>query len=310
MNKYAASQWIKERSRELGFSRIGIARADELTKEKNQLKEWLNRGYHGEMSYMENYLDKRTDPRILVEGTKSIVVVTYNYHNPTPRSDNTYKISQYAYGKDYHFVMKDKLKTLFADIDREVAPIQGRIFVDSAPVMEREWAQRSGVGWQGKNTLIIHPNAGSYFFLGELLIDIELVYDEPIRDYCGTCRRCIDACPTNAIDEKGYLLDGSKCISYSTIEKKGPIPESFEGKMEDWIFGCDICQEVCPWNRFSTPHREPEFAPPTDLLHMTKSQWENLTKEKFQELFRKSPVKRTKYEGMMRNIEFAKKSQS
>ncbi|MBY5956540.1 tRNA epoxyqueuosine(34) reductase QueG [Membranicola marinus] len=310
MNKHHASKWIKQRSRELGFSRIGIAKAEELTEEKKQLREWLNRGYHGEMSYMENYFEKRTDPTLLVEGTKSIIVLTYNYHNPAPRHPDSYKISQYAYGKDYHWVMKEKLKTLLADIDREIAPTSGRVFVDSAPVMESEWAQRAGVGWQGKNTLIIHPKAGSYFFLGEVLVDIELAYDQPIQDYCGTCRRCIDACPTDAIDENGYLLDGSKCISFSTIEKKGPIPETFEGKMEDWIFGCDICQEVCPWNRFSTPHDEPAFDPHPDLLSLSKEEWQNLSRERFQELFRKSPVKRTKYEGLKRNIEFIAERES
>jgi len=304
VNKHTASKWIKQRARELGFSRVGIAKAEELTEEKKQLREWLNRGYHGEMSYMENYFEKRTDPRLLVEGTKSIIVLTYNYHNPAPRNPDSYKISQYAYGQDYHWVMKEKLRTLLTDIDREISPVSGRVFVDSAPVMESEWAQRAGVGWQGKNTLIIHPKAGSYFFLGEVLVDIELAYDQPIQDYCGTCRRCIDACPTNAIDEDGYLLDGSKCISYSTIEKKGSIPDSFKGKMEDWIFGCDICQEVCPWNRFSTPHDEEAFEPHPDLLSLSKTEWRSISRERFQELFRKSPVKRTKYEGLKRNIEF------
>lgn len=304
MNKHSASKWIKERGRELGFSQIGIAKAEELTEEKSQLREWLNRGYHGEMGYMENYFEKRTDPRKLVEGTRSVIVLTYNYHNPISREENTYKISQYAYGKDYHGVMKKKLKTLLADMNENIGPVKGRVFVDSAPVMERDWARKAGVGWTGKNTLLIHPRSGSYFFLGEIMVDIPLVYDEPIQDYCGTCRKCIDACPTDAINEEGYLLDGSTCISYATIEKKGTIPAEFSQHMEDWIFGCDICQEVCPWNRFSTPHDEPEFAPHPDLLALTKKEWQNLSREDFQKIFRKSPVKRTKYEGLKRNIEF------
>lgn len=304
MDKHTASKWIKKRGRELGFSQIGIARAEELTEEKSHLREWLNLDYQGEMSYMENYFEKRTDPRLLVEGTKSIIVLTYNYHNPVQQNQDSYKISQYAYGEDYHWVMKKKLKTLLEDIHRDVTPVNGRVFVDSAPVMEREWAKRAGIGWTGKNTLLIHPRSGSYFFLGEIFIDIELAYDAPIQDYCGTCRRCIDACPTDAIDEAGYLLDGSKCISYATIEKKGAIPEEFNEKMEDWIFGCDICQEVCPWNRFSTPHEEPAFEPHPDLLTMSKEKWQKLSREEFQEIFRKSPVKRTKYEGLKRNIQF------
>jgi len=308
VNKFEVTNWIKRRARELGFSRVGIAKAEELTEEGARLKEWLNRGYHGEMSYMGNHFEKRIDPRKLVEGTKSIVVLAYNYFKPSPTNTDTYKISKYAYGKDYHFVLKDKMRTLFQEINDHVTPVNGRVFTDSAPVMESEWAQRAGVGWQGKNTLIIHPKEGSYFFLGELMLDIELVYDDPIRDYCGTCTRCIDACPTDAIDKDGYLLDGSKCISYATIEKRGPLPEYFKGKMEDWIFGCDICQEVCPWNRFSTPHEEPEFEPHPDLLNLSKEEWKNLSRESFQEIFRKSPVKRTKYEGLKRNIDFVEKT--
>lgn len=308
MDKHAASRWIKQRGRELGFSRVGIARADELTEERKQLREWLNRGYHGEMSYMENFFEKRTDPRLLVEGSKSIIVLAYNYHSPVNRTPETYKISQYAYGQDYHWIMKRNLKELLADIDSEWGPVNGRVFVDSAPVMERAWAERAGIGWAGKNTLLIDPKSGSYFFLGEVMIDIELAYDQPIQDYCGTCRRCIDACPTDAIDEEGYLLDGSKCISYATIEKKGSIPEHFEDRMEGWIFGCDICQEVCPWNRFSTPHDEPAFEPHPDLLSLTKEDWEELTRDQFREIFRKSPVKRTKFEGLKRNIAFVERS--
>lgn len=307
LDQYAASRWIKEKGKELGFSRIGIAKAEELTEERKQLREWLNRGYHGEMTYMENYLEKRTDPRLLVEGTRSVIVLAYNYYPTENPPDDSFKISRYAYGKDYHWILKGKLKELLNQIDQQYGPVSGRVFVDSAPVMERTWAARAGIGWTGKNTLLIHPREGSYFFLGEIMVDMELAYDQPIQDYCGTCRRCIDACPTDAIDQEGYLLDGSKCISYATIEKKGAIPDHFEGRMENWIFGCDICQEVCPWNRFSTPHSEPDFEPHPDLLKMTRDEWNELPREQFQELFRKSPVKRTKYEGLKRNIEFTSK---
>ncbi len=261
------------------------------------------------MAYLENHFDKRLDPRKLVPGAKTVVSLLFNHHNPEKQSDpQAPKISQYAYGRDYHFVLKKKLRELLHWLQDEAGPVQGRCFVDSAPVMEREWAKRAGNGWIGKNTLLIHPKAGSYFFLAELIIDLELPPDEPMRDYCGTCTRCIDACPTDAISPQGYIVDGSRCISYLTIELKEAIPTAFEGKMENWMFGCDICQEVCPWNRFAKRHDEPEFEPHPDLLDKSASEWEEITEAVFQELFRKSAVKRTKFRGLKRNIAFLKNS--
>ena len=304
-------QQIKEKIQQevyrLGFSYIGVAKAAFMEEEAQRLEDWLNRGQHGKMAYMANHFDKRVDPRELVPGAKSVISLLYNYHNPALQQDpNAPKISQYAYGKDYHFVIKDKLKQLFQFIQDEIGAIEGRVFVDSAPVMERDWARRSGNGWMGKHTLLIHPKAGSYFFLAELISDLELPPDPPMKDYCGTCTRCIDACPTEAIAEEGYQLDASKCISYLTIELKEAIPTSFSGQMENWMFGCDICQQVCPWNRFATPHNEPDFEPHPDLLQMRKQDWEELTEETFRKVFKKSAVKRTKFSGLTRNIAFLK----
>jgi len=301
------SRQLKDRARELGFAFTGIARAAFMEEEARRLESWLEGGRHGRMSYMERYFDKRVDPTKLVPGAKSVVSLMYNYHNPEkPRDPDAPKVSQYAYGKDYHHVLKPKLKSLLQWLQEEVGEVNGRVFVDSAPMLERDWARRSGIGWVGKNTLLIHPRAGSYFFLAELIIDLELAYDAPIKDYCGTCTRCIDACPTDAISPQGYLLDAAKCISYLTIELRDAIPEDFSGKMDNWMFGCDICQEVCPWNRFSTRHREPAFEPHPDLLDLSRHEWEELTEELFRELFRHSAVKRAKYKGLMRNIRFLK----
>jgi epoxyqueuosine reductase len=233
------------------------------------------------------------------------VSLLYNYHNPErPADPQAPRIAQYAYGEDYHFVLKRKLRSLVAAIREEIGAVEGRVFVDSAPVLERDWARRSGVGWVGKNTLLIHPRAGSYFFLAELIIDLDLAPDGPMKDYCGTCRRCIEACPTEAIAPEGYILDGSKCISYLTIELKSAIPEEFAGKFENWMFGCDICQEVCPWNRFAQRHAEPAFEPHPDLLDMRQADWQELSEEVFRKIFRKSAVKRTKYQGLKRNLAF------
>lgn len=302
------THFLKQRAYQLGFDFVGISAATELSEEARQLEQWLNRGFHGKMSYMENHFDKRIDPRKLVEGAKSVVTLLYNYHTSEKQyDDNAPKISKYAYGTDYHYVIKDKLKQLLNDLTEKVGHINGRCFVDSAPVLEREWAKRSGTGWLGKNTLLIHPKQGSYFFLAELIIDIPLDYDSPMKDYCGTCRRCIDACPTEAIAPSGFLLDASKCISYVTIELKEAIPDTFAGKMDNWMYGCDICQEVCPWNRFAKQHQEPAFAPKPQLLEMTKEDWQEITQDVFSQLFSKSAVKRTKYEGLIRNIEFLKK---
>jgi len=299
---------FRAEAQRLGFSFVGIAKAERLDAEARRLEEWLNLGQHGQMGYMENHFEKRVDPRKLVPGAKTVITLTYNYFPKEEQHDpEAPKLARYAYGKDYHFVLKPKLKTLLQWMQEHIGAINGRCFVDSAPVMEREWARRSGVGWQGKNTLIIHPKAGSYFFLAMLIVDCELQTDQPIKDYCGTCTRCIDACPTDAISPEGYLLDASKCISYLTIELKDAIPDEFAGKMENWMFGCDICQEVCPWNRFSQAHDEPAFEPHPDLLDMSKADWEELTEETFREVFRKSAVKRTKYKGLQRNLAFLKK---
>lgn len=307
LDKVIITNKIKDKAIELGFAGIGISKAERLDVAADRLQNWLDKGFHGEMAYMANHFEKRVDPSQLVEGAKSVVSLMYNYHTTDEQTDDSApKISKYARGKDYHFVLKDKLKILFNFINDEITPITGRIFTDSAPVLERDWAVRSGLGWRGKHTLMVNPKKGSYFFLAELIIDLDLQYDSSMKDYCGTCTRCIDVCPTNAIDSKGYEMDGSKCISFLTIELKGEIPKEFEGKMDNWMFGCDACQDVCPWNRFSTPHQEPEFSPHPDLLKMTKVDWEELTQERFSELFRKSPVKRTKYGGLMRNIEFLK----
>jgi epoxyqueuosine reductase len=291
----------------LGFSFAGIARAEHMDEEARQLEQWLNQGMHGKMEYMANHFDKRTDPRKLVEGARSVVSLMYNYYPEQEQEDETApRIARYAYGKDYHFVVKRKLWSLLEFIRQEIGEVNGRYFVDSAPVLERDWARRAGVGWTGKNTLLINPKAGSYFFLAELIIDLELDYSSPIKDYCGTCRRCIDACPTDAIAPDGYWLDGSKCISYFTIELKDALPEEYKGKFENWMFGCDICQEVCPWNRFSKPHQEPEFEPHPELLSMSREDWEELSEEAYRRVFKKSAVKRAKYAGLMRNINFLK----
>ncbi len=302
---------IREEASRLGFSFVGIARAERMDEEARRLEIWLNKGFHGRMSYMENHFEERVDPRRLVEGARSVISLVYNYYPSHTQLDPAApKIARYAYGEDYHFVLKRKLKDLLQYIGRHIGEVNGRCFVDSAPVLERDWAKRSGTGWIGKNTLLIHPRAGSYFFLSELILDLELIYDHPIKDYCGTCTRCIDACPTGAISPQGYLLDGSKCISYLTIELREAIPETFSGQFENWMFGCDICQEVCPWNRFSTPHQEQAFEPHPDLLGMTRSEWLDLSEEVFQKVFRRSAVKRAKYSGLKRNIDFLKMESS
>ncbi len=299
------AQLIRTEALRLGFSFIGFAKAQKLEEEAQRLEQWLGLGYHGEMLYMENYFEKRVDPTKLVPGAKTVIVLMHNYFPKGKQSDpDAPKLARYAYGEDYHFVLKRKLKDLLQFINENIGEANGRCFVDSAPVMERDWAKRAGLGWIGKNTLLIHPKAGSYFFLSEIILDLELQADSPIKDYCGTCTRCIDACPTDAISPEGYLMDGSKCISYLTIELKDSIPEAFKGKMENWMFGCDICQEVCPWNRFSTPHDEPAFEPHPDLLEMKKKDWEEVTEEVFRTVFKKSAVKRTKFSGLKRNIDF------
>ena len=304
MDKKTTSHFIKATATKLGFSFCGIAKADFLEEEAPRLEEWLHRGYQGKMNYLENYFDKRLDPRLLVEGAKSVISLGYNYF---PQQDlaqgDSFKIAKYAYGEDYHHVVKDKLKELLQIIQTEVGEVSGRAFVDSAPVLERSWAQRAGNGWIGKNSLLLNKQMGSFFFLAELIVDLQLEYDSLVKDYCGTCTACMDACPTEAIPEP-YVVDGSKCISYFTIELKEAIPAEVEGKFENWVFGCDICQDVCPWNRFSAPNVEKKFQPNDELKTFTKKEWREITEEVFQKVFSKSAVKRTKLPGLKRNIEF------
>ncbi len=301
------SQILRQHAKRLGFQSIGISKAQKMEEEAKRLEAWLSKDYHGKMSYMGNHFDKRIDPTLLVPGAQSVVTLTYNYFTPDQQTDpSAPKISMYAYGKDYHHVIKAKMRELISILQEEIGEINGRCFVDSAPVLERDWAKRSGVGWIGKNTMLIHPKQGSYFFLAELIIDLQLQYDYPIKDYCGTCRRCIDACPTQAISEDGYYMDGSKCISYFTIELKEEIPKEYKGKFDNWMFGCDICQQVCPWNRFSQQHQESDFSPHPDLLDMSKKDWEEISEDVFKKLFKGSAVKRTKFSGLKRNIDFLK----
>lgn len=301
-NKYR--NFIKEQAKRLGFLSCGIAKAEFLEEEAPRLEKWLKKGYHGQMHYMENHFDKRLDPRLLVEGAKSVISLSYNYFPENQQKSKEYKLSKYAYGQDYHYVIKDKLKELLQLINDEIGEVSGRCFVDSAPVLERSWAERSGLGWNGKNSLLIQKQEGSFFFLAELIVDIELSYDYPFQtDHCGSCTRCIDACPTQAILSNS-TVDGSKCISYLTIELKDAIPNEFKNKTEGWMFGCDICQDVCPWNRFSKPHSEPLFNPHKELLEMDTRDWQELTQETFGKIFKKSAVKRTKFSGLQRNIKF------
>ena len=289
----------------MGFLLCNIAKAEFMTEEARRLDEWLSQDYHGDMSYMANHFDKRVDPRLLVPGAKSVISLAYNYYSNVRQIDpEAPQISMYAYGKDYHKVVKKKLQQMLEWMKTSFGNINGRVFVDSAPVLERDWARRSGLGWMGKNTLIIHPKKGSWFFLADIITDLEMVYDQQLSDYCGTCTRCIDACPTEAIHEDGYLMDGSKCISYLTIELKKKLPLEYKDKMENWMFGCDICQQVCPWNRFAESHSEPAFLPKEKLISMSKEEWHDLSEPLFDELFEGSAVKRTKYEGLKRNIKF------
>jgi epoxyqueuosine reductase len=305
LNKQAYSDMIKTEAKNLGFMFCGIAKAEFLEQEAPRLEDWLKKGMHGEMQYMENHFDKRLDPRLLVDGAKSVISLGLNYYTDNDQQDPLApKISRYAYGADYHHVIKDKLKQLLNTINEKVGEVGGRAFVDSAPVLDRAWAKRAGMGWIGKNGNLINKKAGSFFFLAELIIDLELEYDiEPTADHCGSCTRCVDACPTDAIVGP-YIVDGSRCISYLTIELKNEIPAEFKGKMDNWMFGCDICQDVCPWNKFSVLHNEPSFTPHTELLGMKQADWEDITHETFQKVFKNSAVKRTKFDGLKRNIEF------
>jgi len=297
------TQLIKSEAKRLGFLSCGISKAEFLEQEAPRLEKYLQKGMHGEMKYMENHFDKRLDPTKLVEGSKSVISLLLNYYPHEIQNKDSYKISKYAYGRDYHFVIKDKLKDLMQFMQTEIGEIDGRAFVDSAPVLDKAWAAKSGLGWIGKHSNLLSKQTGSFYFIAELIVDLDLEYDTPVTDHCGSCTACIDACPTDAIVEP-YKVDGSKCISYFTIELKDELPNSYKNQFEDWMFGCDICQDVCPWNRFSKPHNEPLFNPHPELLEKDKQGWEELTKETFNEIFRKSAVKRTKFEGLKRNIQF------
>ena len=296
------SQLIKQKAEKFGFQSCGISKAEFLEEEAPRLETWLNKGYHGEMKYMENHFDKRLDPTLLVDGAKSVISLSYNYF-PKVKIDeiNNFKISKYAYGEDYHEVIKDILKNMVAELQEEIGEFGFRVFVDSAPVLEKAWARKSGLGWVGKNANLITKKHGSFYFLAEIICDLELEYDLAVTDHCGSCRACIDACPTQAI-VSDRIVDGSKCISYATIELKNEIPDYFNGKMDDWMFGCDVCQDVCPWNRFSAPTLQEKFAPNFQKLNFRKNEWKELTQELFSEIFKKSAVKRTKFSGLMRNI--------
>ena len=299
---------IKNEARRLGFENCGISKAQFLEVEAPRLESWLERGYQGKMTYMENHFDKRLDPRLLVPGAKSVISLSYNYFPSEVQRENTYKIAKYAYGEDYHHVVKDKLKALVHFIEENIGAVHGRAFVDSAPVMERSWAQQGGLGWIGKHSLLIQKGKGSFYFLAELILDLDLLADEPFAtDHCGNCNRCVEVCPTDAIVQN-QVVDASKCISYFTIELKDSIPASVKGQFDDWIFGCDLCQDVCPWNRFALPMNEPKFSPDKDLLNFSNSDWEELTEEVFKRIFKKSAVKRSKFVGLKRNIEFVKTS--
>ena len=302
------SKWtnsIKTEAKRLGFLSCGISKSDFLEEEAPRLEKWLNKNMNGEMGYMANHFDKRLDPRLLVEGSKSVISLLLNYYPEETQTADSYKISKYAYGQDYHHIIKSKLRQLQEFITEEIGEINGRAFVDSAPVLDKAWAAKSGLGWIGKNSNLLTQQVGSFYFIAELIVDIELEYDHAVTDHCGTCTACLDACPTQAIVEP-YVVDGSKCISYFTIELKNELPSEMKGSFDDWMFGCDVCQDVCPWNRFSKPHNEPLFNPNPDLLSMTKKDWEEITVDVFQKVFKKSAVKRTKYDGLTRNIDFLK----
>ena len=296
---------IKQEAKRLGFLSCGISKAGFLEDEAPRLENWLNKNMNGQMSYMENHFDKRLNPTLLVDDAKSVISLLLNYYPPEIQNPDSYKISKYAYGQDYHFVIKEKLKELLHCIQTEIGDVSGRAFVDSAPVLDKAWAAKSGLGWIGKNGNLLTKQVGSFYFIAELIIDLELEYDFATTDHCGSCTACIDACPTQAIVSP-YIVDGSKCISYFTIELKENIPLEMKGKFDDWVFGCDVCQDVCPWNKFSKPHSEPLFNPNPEILSFSKKDWEEITEDVFKQVFKDSAVKRTKLEGLRRNVNFLK----
>lgn len=305
-NKEKYTQIIKAESKRLGFLSCGISKAEFLELEAPRLENWLNQNMQGQMSYMENHFDKRLNPTLLVDGAKSVISLLLNYYPAELQNQDSYKISKYAYGQDYHHVIKEKLTELLHFIQTEIGEVSGRAFVDSAPVLDKAWAAKSGLGWMGKNSNLITQKVGSFYFIAELIIDLELEYDSPTTDHCGSCTACLDACPTEAIVAP-YVVDGSKCISYFTIELKDNLPQEMKGKFDDWMFGCDVCQDVCPWNRFSKPHNEPLFQTTPEILSYSKSDWEEITNDTFQKVFKNSALKRRKYEGLLNNINFLKK---
>ena len=304
-HKYSA--FIKKEAKRLGFDFCGISKSEFLSEEAPRLEKWLKDNNHGQMKYMENYFDKRLNPNLLVDNAKSVISLLYNYFPEQTQNTLAPKLSKYAYGDDYHEVIKHKLNEFLLSLKKEIGNISGRAFVDSAPVMDKVWAAKSGLGWIGKNSNLINKKNGSFFFIAELIIDVELEYDGPIKDYCGTCTKCIDACPTDAIVAP-YIVDGSKCISYLTIELKENIPSEFKNNMNNWVFGCDVCQDVCPWNKFSKPHQEPQFMNANGLLNYTEAEWNEITEETFNLIFKNSAIKRTKYKGLKRNLSFLKKN--
>jgi epoxyqueuosine reductase len=304
-NKERYTQLIKTEAQRLGFLSCGISKAGFLEEEAPRLESWLKNQMHGQMSYMENHFDKRLDPTLLVDDAKSVISLLLNYYPSEVQQADSYKISKYAYGQDYHFVIKERIKELLHFIQTEIGEVSGRAFVDSAPVLDKAWAAKSGLGWIGKNSNLLTKQIGSFYFIAELIIDLDLDYDHATTDHCGSCTACIDACPTEAIVAP-YVVDGSKCISYFTIELKENIPTEMKGKFNDWAFGCDVCQDVCPWNKFSKPHSEPLFNPNPEILSFTKKDWEEITEETFKKVFQHSAVKRTKISGLKRNINFLK----
>ena len=302
-NKTKYTTFIKSEAKRLGFMSCGISKAGFLEKEAPRLENWLNQNHQGQMTYMENHFDKRLNPTLLVDDAKSVISLLLNYYPSEIQNPESFKISKYAFGQDYHFVIKQKLNELLHSIQNEIGAVSGRAFVDSAPVLDKAWAAKSGLGWIGKNSNLITQKRGSFYFIAELIIDLDLDYDHATTDHCGTCTACIDACPTEAIVAP-YVVDGSKCISYFTIELKENIPPVLKGKFNDWAFGCDICQDVCPWNKFSKPHSEPLFNPNQEILDFSKKDWLEITDDTFKKVFSKSAVKRTKFAGFKRNIDF------
>ena len=298
------SDFIKNKSIELGFISCGISKSAFLENEIGRFESWLKNNYHGQMSYMERNFDKRMDTRKLVDGSKSVISLLFNYCPSKEINNNSFKISKYAYGNDYHFIIKDKLKTLLSSMRNEIGEIDGRVFVDSAPIMEKAWAKKSGLGWIGKNTNLISKKTGSFFFIAEIIVDLELEYDNEVTDHCGSCTACLDACPTDALYEP-YKIDASKCISYFTIELKEQFPNDLKKDFNDWIFGCDICQDVCPWNKFSIPNKEPLLNPKNEINQYSKKDWLELTDEVFKVVFKETSLERTRFKGLKRNIQYA-----